>query len=290
MKYTICILLYSTLFLVNSVHSLSGGTAVVAGVFPSHALVLVGTTPFGGTIINANHVLTACGIVLNNQHELLPVAQFNVRVGIIALNGGTNVAVSAVFPHPEYNPWTRNHDVAVLRTATSFVFNVVPNPPVAPAILNNRIIADATSCNVVGFNNAPADAPLQTLAQSILNRDTGCNTAAAHNGRVLETMICAATAVANTGICASTRGGGIYCNGQLTGIASQGLGCGEINSPAGVYTQVRHHIQWINEQLTRTQIPAAGPTPIPGFPATGSSTSVIASSLLVFMAFLLSKL
>lgn len=45
------------------------------------------------------------------------------------------------------------------------------------------------------------------------------------------------TLAAGSGICNSTLGGGIYCLGNFTGIASSGSACGLANSPA-VYTQV----------------------------------------------------
>lgn len=75
-----------------------------------------------------------------------------------------------------YNPWTFNHDIAVLRvciilcsislyiqvvdpnnlilqTAINFEFNLIMlDPPIAPALLNDRVIADAVTCFVVGFN------------------------------------------------------------------------------------------------------------------------------------------
>lgn len=50
-------------------------------------------------------------------------------------------------------------------------------------------------------------------------------------------MLCAGVVTNNQGICPSTRGGGIYCNGIFAGIASTGLGCGQAGSP-GLYTQV----------------------------------------------------
>jgi len=291
MKYTICILLFSTLLLVNSVHSLQGGQNVALGAFPSHALVLVSNAPFGGTIINANHIVTACGIVLNAENHLIALNTVTVRVGSITFTEGTPSGVVAIFPHPEYNPTTFNHDVAVLRTAVNFVFNqVIPRPPIAPAVMNSRVIADGSACQAVGFNApaAGANPPLQSLAQPFLNRDTACNANNVHNGRVLETMSCAgAIPGTNSGICPSTRGGGIYCNGIFTGIASSGLGCGAANSP-GVYTQVRHHITWINAQLTRNQIPQPGATPPPGLSA--GSFLMVTSTLLMCLAFLSTKL
>lgn len=52
-------------------------------------------------------------------------------------------------------------------------------------------------------------------------------------------MICAGSPInSEGGMCASTRGGGLYCNGLFVGVASFGFGCGAQPSTPGVYTQV----------------------------------------------------
>ncbi|KAJ6643593.1 Anionic trypsin-2 [Pseudolycoriella hygida] len=286
MKYTLCVLLCSAFF-VHNVYSLQGGTTVTLGTHPSHALVLVEQVPHGGTIVNINHVVTSCRIVLTANNELRPVAQFAIRAGGITFTEGTANTVTAIFPHPEFNPWTFNNDVAV---ANNFAFNFnVANPPIAPAVLNERVFGEQTDCFVVGFN-APTVAvpnpPLLQLVQPVLNRATGCNAATVHNGRVLESMLCGGVLGANSGICPSTIGGGLYCFGNFTGIATSGTGCGAANSP-GIYTQVRHHVQWINNQLTRTQIPAAGPTHPPGVIVSAAVIATVAHTLLICLAFLI---
>lgn len=97
----------------------------------------------------------------------------------------------------------------------------------------------------------------------IQNRDT-CNNLVANLNQVRESTICAGLLTAGPGVCVSNRGGGLFCNGLLTGILSSGLGCGAANAP-GLYTQVRYHRQWIEQQFTRQDIPPAGPTPPPRF-------------------------
>lgn len=76
--------------------------------------------PFGGTIVNVNHVVTSCGVVLNNQNQLLALDQYFVRFGSNFFNDATQTPVTAVFPHPQYDPWTFNHDIAVLRVSLIF--------------------------------------------------------------------------------------------------------------------------------------------------------------------------
>lgn len=125
-----------------------------------------------------------------------------------------------------------------------FVFNLdVANPPINAAVRTDRVIPDGTLCHALGWNPPTAaivTQPLQRLIVPILNRDTVCNIPAVHNGQVREPMICAGNVAINTGgLCESTRGGGLYCNNVLVGIASFGFGCGTIANQPGVYTQAR---------------------------------------------------
>ncbi len=82
------------------------------------ALVLVNDLPRGGTIVNLNHVVTSCTVVLDStNNHLRAVGQFTVRAGSITFAGGFSSTVTAVFPHPECDPWTLANDVAVIRVS-----------------------------------------------------------------------------------------------------------------------------------------------------------------------------
>lgn len=84
------------------------------------------------------------------------------------------------------------------------------------------------------------ESPLKFLEIMTFNRDKQCNSNENHAGRVLENMLCAGNAQQpeTMAVCESNRGGGLYCNNQLTGVLSFGLDCGKTKKP-GVYTQVR---------------------------------------------------
>lgn len=56
-------------------------------------------------------------------------------------------------------------------------------------------------------------------------------------------------------------GGGLFCNNQLTGILSFGIGCGAVNTPPGVYTNIAPFSAWINQQFLRTDMPRPGTAP-----------------------------
>ncbi|XP_055525137.1 trypsin alpha-3-like [Wyeomyia smithii] len=244
---------------------ISGGTNSVLGQFPSVVAVGVPTPTnafCGGIILNANHVLTAALCVLTAQNTLLATTQVTIMSGALQLIfTNPRVAVSAIYVHPEYNPFTFENNVAVLRTATNFVPPESAEPNIGFAVLGTEIPFDGMACQAVGWNNATASPVQQFIAAPILNRDT-CDALAVHFGRIEESMICAGVVTAGPGVCASNMGTGLFCDGQVAGILSTGFGCGVANNP-GVYTQVRFYQNWIQQQYQRQDIPAAGTSPIP---------------------------
>lgn len=80
---------------------------------------MVNGVPFGGTIVHTTHIVTSCRAVLTDNNLLRPLGQFVIRVGSLTFNEGVSNTVTAIFPHPEFNPWTLNNDVAVLRVSSS---------------------------------------------------------------------------------------------------------------------------------------------------------------------------
>lgn len=77
----------------------------------------------GGTIINQNHVVTAARCMLTVQGHLLPANQVTVRAGSLNLNdGGVLLNVIALFPHPQFNLFTNENNVAVIRVSICIIF------------------------------------------------------------------------------------------------------------------------------------------------------------------------
>ncbi|XP_062557934.1 trypsin, alkaline B-like [Armigeres subalbatus] len=98
----------------------SGGTNSVLGQFPSVVAVGVPTPAnafCGGVILNENHVLTVARCVLTPQSALLYPSQITIMSGVLQLNfAAPRIEVSAVYVHPQYNPFTFANNLAVLRT------------------------------------------------------------------------------------------------------------------------------------------------------------------------------
>ncbi|XP_055588237.1 trypsin-like isoform X2 [Uranotaenia lowii] len=254
---------------------LVGGTPAAIGAFPAQVGINIGQQAFcGGTILNQNHVLTAGSCVLNDQNNLLASTQFLVRSGIINIDATTpSQQIDRVFVHPQYNPFTFENDIAVLRIVGSFVFPETGQPHIAPVEMIDRIVPENSGCQVVGWNWTPGvqTMALQQLAVSVYER-AACNSM--HPSMIRDSMICVTGTTQAQGLCVSNRGGGLYCDGRMAGVASFGFGCGQ-NTTATVYTQIRFHQQWIQQQFARTDNPQAGPTPMPGFD--GSSSMIKAS-------------
>ncbi|XP_062542471.1 trypsin alpha-3-like [Armigeres subalbatus] len=244
---------------------ISGGTNSVLGQFPS--IVAVGvptpTNAFcGGVILNENHVLTAARCVLTVQNTLLFPNQVTIMSGVLQLNfAAARIGVSAVYVHPQYNPFTFANNLAVLRTTSNFFPPEVAVPNIGFAVLGNEIPFDGLACQAAGWNNATATPVQQFINAPVINRDT-CNALAVNLGRIDESMLCAGIVTTGAGVCASNMGTGLFCDGQLAGILSTGFGCGTANNP-GVYTQIRYYQQWIRQQFDRQDIPTGGSSPIP---------------------------
>ncbi|KXJ70215.1 hypothetical protein RP20_CCG024469 [Aedes albopictus] len=256
---------------VNAAPRLTGGSNTVPGQFP--AAVSIHSPDFlhcGGTILNRQHVLTAGECVMHSTTFTL-INPFWLRV----IAGDVNLVsasirrevrnVTHLFVHPNYNRLTGNNNLAVIRVNTMFpeFHNTIE-----PALINTRILADNTQCQFAGWGaqtNAPGAqlVPFQRFVTAPIISTAQCNAANVHANRVLSTMLCAGSIAASTDtVCQGNIGGGLYCNGQLTGVLSFGITCATANNP-GVYIDVRQYRAWIDSQFTRTDNPAPGWAPNP---------------------------
>lgn len=119
------------------------------------------------------------------------------------------------------------------------------------------------ACQLVAWNTG--NNQQQVLTVPIVNRDT-CNALPPNFGRISESQICAGILNTGSGACVINRGGGLYCNGMLEGLLSSGFSCGTVANTPGVYTQLRFYSQWIEEQMSRQDIPPANSSPIERLP------------------------
>lgn len=273
---------------------MTGGIIADWGEFPSSVSI---DSPYnihcGGVVIDKQHILTSAQCVLNSTHQLVNPFWFNVIAGDINLSPSSirreEKSVEKIYVHDEYNPNTRANDIAVLRVSAGskhgafrlqfqffFSFQLsspfnLPSNTIGPALRAYHIKRDGASCQLAGWGSrTPTDNPAaivveqRVIIQNILDRDR-CNEPELHRNRVRESMLCAGSiAIANppAGPCSGNLGSALYCDGEVTGILSFGINCGEPSNP-GVYTQIRFYNNWIDYQLEREDILPAGWSPIP---------------------------
>jgi trypsin len=107
----------------SSCSALSGGTNAIAGQFPFYVALNVNGVVCGGVILNQNNVLTAASCFLNNN-TLVVVApnQVNILAGQLVLSWAQPLtATRAIYLHPQYNPYTLENDIAVVRVSVEIL-------------------------------------------------------------------------------------------------------------------------------------------------------------------------
>lgn len=127
---------------VCNVAALTGGRSSNVGEFPAFVGIVLPTNNqvCGASIFNRNHVLTAASCMLNGNNLLLAANQITILSGSNTINFNLpRVQVQAIYVHPQFNPFTFENDIAVVRTMTDFNFPQVPTPLVAPAVISERI-------------------------------------------------------------------------------------------------------------------------------------------------------
>lgn len=126
----------------SQVTAMVGGRNSLSGEFPAFVGIVLPLSSqiCGASIFNRNHVLTAANCMLSNNNLLLAPNQLSIIHGSLSINFNLpRVSVQAIYVHPQYNPFTFENDIAVVRTASDFIFPQVPIPIVAPADISERI-------------------------------------------------------------------------------------------------------------------------------------------------------
>ncbi|KAK5644853.1 hypothetical protein RI129_006153 [Pyrocoelia pectoralis] len=194
----------------------------------------------GGSIIATNRILTAAHCTNGKPNYV-----FNVRYGTtLPSQGGTEVDLTEIRNHPQYNPQTSDYDVCVINLSfhivesqTAQIVNLVP----VSALEGGR------SAVVTGWgalqSGGPVPAQLQAVELQESNRDL-CNTA--YLGAITDRMIC--FEADGKDACGGDSGGPLVSGGVQVGIVSFGLGCAHAGYP-GVYSHVANLREFIEELL-----------------------------------------
>jgi trypsin len=154
---------------------------------------------------------------------------------------------SEIFIHPKFNQTSLENDIAIIKVAPSFTFDMLNLQPISTE--TNLQIAEGTQCSVHGWGTLVYGFPftpdnLQTVVLKISNFDS-CNKT--YNGELFDNMICAYDDEKDS--CSGDSGGPLVCDNKLVGIVSFGYGCAFPDVP-GVYTKVSAHQDFIANYRT----------------------------------------
>jgi secreted trypsin-like serine protease len=229
-----------------------GGEDAYPGEFP-HQIALLrggvgGSLMCGGSLVAADYVVTA-GHCCDGQSA----SRLGVRVGNHHLYEDdpdqADIAVQTVMLHEDYDSWTINNDICLLKLSgsadlSSSVIGTISLPS------QGEEYSAGTMCTVSGWGTTSEGGSLGQILQKVevpVVSDDDCRDSYGQND-IADHMICAGYPQGGKDSCQGDSGGPFMCGNQLSGVVSWGYGCAEAGYP-GVYTQTSYFTNWVNGHM-----------------------------------------
>ncbi|KAF5010852.1 hypothetical protein FDECE_3025 [Fusarium decemcellulare] len=219
-----------------TVNQIVGGEAASSGDFPFIVSLSQSGSHFcGGTLINANTVLTAA------HCSSVSASSVRVRAGSLNRNsGGTLVGVSSITVHPSFSSSTLNNDVAIWKLSTSIpTSSTISYASLAasgsdPTSGSSAIVA-GWGTTTEGGSSLPVS--LRKVTVPIVSRAT-CR-AQYSTSQITTNMVCAGLEAGGKDSCQGDSGGPLIdaSTRTLIGVVSWGDGCARPDL-SGVYARV----------------------------------------------------
>lgn len=202
----------------------------------------------GGSIVDANWVLTAAHCVENRLPESVDVLGGTVKLS----HGGQRVDVAQIMLHPKWGTTAKSldYDAALLRLAEPLAVG----SPIQLADASTPL-DDGNGLLVSGWGaiheNGPSTNQLQYVEVPVYNQQQCVQDVGAS---LTDNMLCAGFVGGGSNSCQGDSGGPLFTienpisDTRLAGIVSWGYGCARPNLP-GVYTRVTVVADWVNQTI-----------------------------------------
>lgn len=200
----------------------------------------------GGTLVNANTVVTAAHCTVNQV-----ASNLKVRAGSInRSSGGVLVQVASIKYHPNYVAGTYNNDVAVWKLSTSIpegngvTYGTLAAAGTDPAAGTTLTVA---GWGVTSSGSSSSPTALRKVDVPVVSRAT-CNSNYG-SGSITSAMFCAGLTQGGKDSCQGDSGGPIYTSSKVVvGAVSWGNGCAAAGYP-GVYANIGALQTWLSANV-----------------------------------------
>uniref|UniRef100_A0A8C1C9A8 Transmembrane serine protease 13b n=2 Tax=Cyprinus carpio TaxID=7962 RepID=A0A8C1C9A8_CYPCA len=232
-----------------------GGSAAAEGQWPWQAsLHFQGSHSCGGTLVAPDFIITAAHCFPKGTPGSQLPSNWRVYIGLVSqLQLLSPYNVKQIILHENYDPATKNNDIALLKLSK-------PASNIQPVCLPvfGQTFPAAKQCWTTGFGVTKQGAGISTLLMEVavnLIDSAVCNSFTVYGGRITENMQCAGDLKGERDSCQGDSGGPLVCKVDdkwyLTGVTSWGDGCGNPNRP-GVYSDVGQLLMWIYGKIAHS--------------------------------------
>uniref|UniRef100_A0A3B3DVT7 Peptidase S1 domain-containing protein n=1 Tax=Oryzias melastigma TaxID=30732 RepID=A0A3B3DVT7_ORYME len=238
-----------------------GGREALEGAWPWQVSIQINSKHHcGGTILDPHWVLTASHCF----HKYLYV---RVVAGLhMWSDPGAHSqirSISEMKVHEDYDDFTSDSDIMLLRLSSPFKFTDHVQPACTPYSVTHEVILNFTHCFITGWGSSSYKGRLMSNLQEAeveLIDQRRCNQLSWYGGFITENMLCAGL---ESG--AGDSGGALQCYSEsddrfyVVGVTSFGEECGLPRRP-GVYSRISRFADWLKAVQTAAAATAHRPS------------------------------